>query len=43
MKKIVWIDRMENIVIDYWKLEDIGDLYFLEQCGEIVILSETAL
>ena len=43
MKKVVWMDKMENIVIDYWKLEDMGDLYFLEKCGEIVILSETAL
>lgn len=43
MKKVVWVDKMENIVIDYWKLEEIEDLYFLEKCGEIVILSETVL
>ena len=43
MTKVVWMDKMENIVIDYWKNEEIADLYFLEKCGELVILSEKAI
>lgn len=42
MKRVVWLDKMENIVIDYCKGEDLTDLYALEESGEIVILSEAA-